>query len=175
MKAFAEKQFSECYAHYYPKVEAYIAFRVRGRADAEDLAQDVFELLWKHWEQVRVETLHNFIYTIMRNVLVDYVRRRALRQGILVSLRDDVLPERGCNTVERDCSFRELGAAHRMAAGRLPERRRQVYYLYFYDGLSYASIARRLSVSERTVGCHLWAACKSVRADLCGMYRPEAV
>ena len=169
MKAFAEKQFSECYAHYYPKVEAYIAFRVRGRADAEDLAQDVFELLWKHWGQVRVETLHNLIYTIMRNVLVDYVRRRALRQDILVSLRDDVLPERGCNTVERDCSFRELGAAHRMAAGRLPERRRQVYYLYFYDGLSYASIARRLSVSERTVGC------QSVRADLCGMYRPEAV
>lgn len=175
MEAFAEKQFSECYAHYYPKVEAYIAFRIRNRADAEDLAQDVFESLWKYGERVRMETLQHLVYTITHNLLVDYLRRGALRRGVQVDWQDGMLPEQGCNTVERDCSYHELGEAHRMAAGRLPERRRQVYFLYFYGGLSYASIARRLSVSERTVGCHLWEACRSVRVDLCGMYRSEAV
>ncbi len=41
---------------------------------------------------------------------------------------------------------------------------------FFYKGMSYASIARELSLSERTVGGHLMWAYRSVRTGLDEIY-----
>ena len=57
---------------------------------------------------------------------------------------------------------------------QLSEKRRQAYILYFYRGMSYASIADRLSVSERSVGSHLQRAFRAVRLGVDGIYRYKA-
>ena len=57
---------------------------------------------------------------------------------------------------------------------QLSEKRRQAYLLYFYMWVSDASIADRLSVSERTVGGHLVSAFRTVRLGVDGIYRYKA-
>ena len=69
---------------------------------------------------------------------------------------------------------KELRVAHRKMVKQLSEKRRQAYILYFYRGMSYASIADRLSVSERSVGSHLQRAFRAVRLGVDGIYRYKA-
>ena len=63
---------------------------------------------------------------------------------------------------------------HEKMVKRLTERRRQVYLLYFYKGMSYASIAGRLGVAECTVGAHLLKAHRMVRMGVDRAYRNKA-
>ena len=144
MEIFTESQFSACYIHYRRRVRGYILSRVSDREEAEDLTQDVFENIWRCREGVRKETLHNLVYTVMRNTVIDYLRRRYMKKDKM-----DIYTcceEEGRNTVEED----------------------------FYRGMSYASIADRLSVSERTVGGHLVSAFRTVRLGVDGIYRYKA-
>lgn len=82
--------------------------------------------------------------------------------------------EEGRSTVEEDYYYKELRVAHRKMVKQLSEKRRQAYILYFYRGMSYASIADRLSVSERSVGSHLQRAFRAVRLGVDGIYRYKA-
>ena len=173
MEIFTESQFSACYIHYRRRVRGYILSRVSDREEAEDLTQDVFENIWRCREGVRKETLHNLVYTVMRNTVIDYLRRRYMKKD-----RMDIYTcceeEEGRNTVEEDYYYKELRVAHRKMVKQLSEKRRQAYLLYFYRGMSYASIADRLSVSERTVGGHLVSVFRTVRLGVDGIYRYKA-
>ena len=85
----------------------------------------------------------------MRNTVIDYLRRRYMKKD-----RMDIYTcceeEEGRNTVEEDYYYKELRVAHRKMVKQLSEKRRQAYLLYFYRGMSYASIADRLSAVSYT-------------------------
>ena len=168
MEIFTESQFSACYIHYRRRVRGYILSRVSDREEAEDLTQDVFENIWRCREGVRKETL----YPVLGNTVIAYLRRRYMKKDKM-----DIYTcceEEGRNTVEEDYYYKELRVAHRKMVKQLSEKRRQAYLLYFYRGMSYASIADRLSVSERTVGGHLVSAFRTVRLGVDGIYRYKA-
>lgn len=170
MEIFTESQFSACYIHYRRQVKGYILSRVSDREEAEDLTQDVFEHIWRCREGVRKETLHNLVYTVMRNTVIDYLRRRYMKKDRM-DIYSCCEEQYGHNTVEEGYYYKELRVAHKKMVKQLSGKRRQVYLLYFYRGMSYASIADRLSVSERTVGSHLQRAFRTVRMGVDGIYR----
>lgn len=55
----------------------YVKKRVRNMEDAEDLTQDVFLKLAKSDEQ-QVNNLKSWVYTIARNTITDYYRKKQL-------------------------------------------------------------------------------------------------
>ena len=81
MEIFTESQFSACYMQYREKVNGYIFSRVRDREEAEDLTQDVFEHIWRCREGVRMVTLQNLVFRVMRNTVIDYLRRRYMKKA----------------------------------------------------------------------------------------------
>ena len=80
MEIFTESQFSACYMQYREKVNGYSFSRVRDREEAEDLTQDVFEQIWRGREGVRMVTLQNLVFRVMRNTVIDYPRRRHMNK-----------------------------------------------------------------------------------------------
>ena len=101
MEIFTESQFSACYMQNREKVNGYIFSRVRDREEAEDLTQDVFEHIWRCREGVRMVTLQNLVFRVMRNTVIDYLRRRYMKKS-----RMDIYSygevKCGRNTVEED-------------------------------------------------------------------------
>ncbi len=147
----SDRLITEYYEEYRQSVFFYICRRIENRSDAEDLTQDAFLRL----------PLKYFIFTIVRNLLNDYLRRYYKRQEIDRYLYD-MLPR---ETVEPESRMvaDELRRLESRRVSALPEQRRKVYIMSRFQDKSAEDIAEELKLSQRTVENHLFISRREVR------------
>ena len=68
------------YEEYYQVILTYITYRITHRYEAEDLTQDVFVRLLDYKQMLRPDTVKYFLFTIARNIVIDYIRRYYKKQ-----------------------------------------------------------------------------------------------
>ncbi|MET1079870.1 MAG: sigma-70 family RNA polymerase sigma factor [Pseudomonas sp.] len=128
--------------------------RLNSRADAEDTAAETFcQLLAARIDPASLEQPRAYLSTIARRLIFDRHRRRRLELAYLERLA--LLPE-ALHPSPED-RYLLLEALHQLdrALSGLPLPVKKAFLLSQLDGLSYAEIARRLDVSERTVGRYM--------------------
>lgn len=157
----SDRLITEYYEEYRQSVFFYICRRIENRSDAEDLTQDAFLRLLEYRMMIRRDTLKYFIFTIVRNLLNDYLRRYYKRQEIDRYLYD-TLP---VTTVEPESRMvaDELRRLESRRVSALPEQRRKVYIMSRFQDKSAEDIAEELKLSRRTVESHLFISRREVR------------
>lgn len=157
----SDRLITEYYEEYRQSVFFYICRRIENRSDAEDLIQDAFLRLLEYRMMIRRDTLKYFLFTIVRNLLNDYLRRYYKRQEIDRYLYD-TLP---VTTVEPESRMvaDELRRLESRRVSALPEQRRKVYIMSRFQDKSAEDIAEELNLSKRTVENHLFISRKEVR------------
>ena len=160
--------FEALYRAYWRRLYAFAFRYVRSKDDAEDVVQAVFFRIWRgraHW--VPAGPVRNYLYLAVRNAARDQLERAAVarRRGAwgrwMWSGQVATAPE-----IQSDLEAAELAAAVERALADLPPRRSVVCRLRLLDGLSYAQIAHRLGVSEKTVETQLARGLKSLREQI---------
>lgn len=76
-----QEKFEQIFYEIFPKVKAFAWKILQSEEDAEDIAQDVFAKLWntpETWEDK--ETWHNYIYTMTRNHIFNFLKHKAVEQ-----------------------------------------------------------------------------------------------
>jgi RNA polymerase sigma-70 factor, ECF subfamily len=150
---------------YWKSLAAYAEQLVDGRSDlAEDLVQEAFVRLWEKratWRESSAPA--PILYTLVRNLALNEKRNRATRSLLL---RLQSYTTRAGITPERELEGRELGEAIDRAVEALPARRREVFRLAWFHGLSYQEVADVLSITPRTVANQMSSALKELRAVL---------
>lgn len=142
------------------------AFRLVGDRDAaNDLAQDAFVRLWEGRAALRRASIGPYLYSVVHNLSIDELRRRAVRGRQLVGLRATLFARSAAGPAE-DLDRRELGAAIDGALNTLPPRRREVFVLAYVHCLSYHEIAEIVGISPATVKNHIAAALAGIRKEL---------
>ena len=157
----SDRLITEYYEEYRQSVFFYICRRIENRSDAEDLTQDAFLRLLEYRMMIRRDTLKYFLFTIVRNLLNDYLRRYYKRQEIDRYLYD-MLPG---ETVEPESRMvaDELRRLESRRVSALPEQRRKVYIMSRFQDKSAEDIAEELKLSRRTVENHLFISRREVR------------
>ncbi|MBM6659680.1 sigma-70 family RNA polymerase sigma factor [Bacteroides gallinaceum] len=157
----SDRLITEYYEEYRQSVFFYICRRIENRSDAEDLIQDAFLRLLEYRMMIRRDTLKYFLFTIVRNLLNDYLRRYYKRQEIDRYLYD-TLP---VTTVEPESRMvaDELRRLESRRVSALPEQRRKVYIMSRFQDKSAEDIAEELKLSRRTVENHLFISRREVR------------
>ena len=157
----SDRLITEYYEEYRQSVFFYICRRIENRSDAEDLTQDAFLRLLEYRMMIRRDTLKYFLFTIVRNLLNDYLRRYYKRQEIDRYLYD-MLPR---ETVEPESRMvaDELRRLESRRVSALPEQRRKVYIMSRFQDKSAEDIAEELKLSKRTVENHLFISRREVR------------
>jgi RNA polymerase sigma-70 factor (ECF subfamily) len=139
--------FSQIYRECQPAVYRYVVLRVGNTAAAEDLTGEVFVRLVDKIDhfQYRGRPLLAWLYTIARNLVADYHRRRG--RYATIALDELPLPSQTCpeDTLERHLD--EFGLA--TAIPRLTDGQQQVIILKFAQGMDNASVAK---IMGRSVG-----------------------
>jgi RNA polymerase sigma-70 factor (ECF subfamily) len=143
---------------------------VRSRETAEDLVQDVFLRLWRTWDQVEVGPhIRAYLYVATRSRALNHLKREQRDEQVQrmtfprgITGDEPALPPAGEANVEAD----EIARAIQQVLDAMPPRQREVAALRLRHQLSTAEIARRLSISPRTVEVHIARATKALRARL---------
>lgn len=126
------------------RITAFAARMLGGRAEAEEVAQEVFVRVWKHaenWEPGRA-LFSTWLHKVALNLCYDRLRRR--RE---TALPEHYEPESDGDTPER--ALRRKERAHRVAraVASLPERQRAAIALCHYQELGNIEAAAIMNVS----------------------------
>ena len=152
--------FETLYRSYWQRLYAFAFRYVRSKPDAEDVTQEVFLRIWRgRADWLPAGAVSNYLYLAVRNAARDRLARAAVaRRGWWRLEQAETTQEFQC-----DLESRELAAAVERALAALPPKRAAVCRLRLIDGLSYAEIAHRLAIGEKTVETQLARGLKFLR------------
>ena len=149
------------YTQYHPYIINYIAFRINSKIEAEDLAQDVFVRLLDYKQMLREETVKSFIFTIARNIVIDYIRRHYKKEEINANMYEYL--EKSTNDIESKMHEKEILQIESNKLRTFTPQRKIVYSMCRYDEMSVSEISDTLQISRRTVENHLLTGRKIMR------------
>ena len=150
--------FELLYRAYWHRLYAFAFRYLHSKEDAEDVTQEVFLRIWRgreHW--VPAGAVRNYLYLSVRNAARDRVARAVVAERWRVR---QIAP---ASATQPDLETVELAAAGEQALAELPPKRSVVCRLRLLEGLSYAQIADRLGVGQKTVETQLARGLKFLR------------
>lgn len=148
---------------YWKPLVAYAERLLGDHASAEDVVQRGFVRLWQRGHSLPPNAeIRPFLYGMVRNLVANEWRRAAN----FARWQESVVPDEECEPSR--CSHALLEAADleqaiELAVESLPPRRREVFVLSRYHGLTNAQVADMLGVSPQTVANQLVSALRSLR------------
>jgi RNA polymerase sigma factor (sigma-70 family) len=173
MRAVAESAdrpaFAALFRHFAPRIKGFLVRAGANDALAEELAQETMVTLWRRaasFDPARAQVA-TWLYTIARNLRIDYHRRTA---GGPVEPPDDWDPEQqpadGHLTLDelQHLAQRERGVQQALA--ELPPEQAQVLRLSFFDEHPHGRIAQDLGIPLGTVKSRIRLAVTQLRRIL---------
>ena len=160
--------FAVLFAHFAPRVKAYMRRLGAGDAQAEDLAQEALFAVWRKaslFDPARAGAA-TWVFTIARNLRIDTLRRQRPTEALspeAESLEADSAPgaEAALIIAERDRLLRTALAV-------LPPEQARLVQLAFYEDRPHREIERALGIPLGTVKSRLRMAIQRLRAALEG-------
>jgi RNA polymerase sigma-70 factor (ECF subfamily) len=152
------RAFAPIYDHYFPRVHAYVCYRVHDAQNAEDIVADTFLRAIGNLKRFRWRTGHSFaawLFRIAHNLVVDHYREHRRVVLPLVSENGLAEPASEAPLPEEALAQQEAFEQVRTLVATLSPRRQEIVTLRFYGGLRNREIARVLGLDERTVAAHL--------------------
>jgi len=148
--------FKRLYDHYFPRLYAYVSYRVGRVQDTEDLVAETFlkaiekidSFEWRHKNSFAA-----WLFSIARNLISNFRRQEQRWETVPLDESPNLqarklLPE---DVVMQKEKFQRL----RKLIGTLTPRQQEIITLRFFGGLRNQEIAEILGIDERTVAAHL--------------------
>lgn len=148
------------------RLRRYLAGRIRNRADAPDMAQEIYLRLLRVERPGEIRSPEAYLFTVATNLVHEHTVRQATRPA-LVEL-DDVAEQPGPEDVD-PCAHavvRQRFEALERAIARLSPRMRTTLLLHRRDGFSLEEIGEKLGISRNVAKKYLAKALLYCRRNL---------
>jgi RNA polymerase sigma-70 factor (ECF subfamily) len=143
------------------RVYAYALKIVKSESYAEEILHDVFIKIWQHKSITEIENLELFLRTVTKNTTFKVLRRIKLEIRINEEWGHDW--EEVHNETEDAILLKDTAEIFNQGLNLLSPQQKLVYTLCRDEGLKYAEVAQRLSISTETVKSHMKQALKFLR------------
>ena len=150
-----ELKFQKFFTANFPKVKNFAQMLLKSEAEAEDVAQDVFCKLWLQPE-IWLDTdkdLDKYLFILTSNIVLNIFKHQQIEQ----EYQDEVvertflyeLTEK--EEILNNVYYKEMLMIVQLTLEKMPKRRRLIFKLSRFKGLSHKEIADKLDVSIRTI------------------------
>jgi len=155
----------------------FILHQIGDAAVAEDLLQEAFLRVIQRATDFRGDSkFTTWLYTITRNLCVDHLRKKSIRQHASLDAPSSVKLEKGLPLIdrvanqhpgaEREVTAKRLQEQISEAVDNLPEEQREVFLMRQVQQLQFQEIATVVGVSENTVKSRMRYALERLREAL---------
>ena len=155
------------YHHHQAELLAFVSSRLGGKEEAEDIVQDVFMRLLQYNNPIMDTTLQALAYTIARNLMNDYYRRKqwAMKHG-MQPIDNRQQATTADDEAARTLSAKEVTEFLERGLLRVPEKCRELYRMHVYDGMKVSDISQEPGENYKSVEYRLGIARKEIRKYL---------
>jgi RNA polymerase sigma-70 factor (family 1) len=155
--------FNTLYKDYSGRVYRFALGYLKSEAEAEELVQEVFTIIWEKRKDIKAELSYKaYLFTIAFNIIRKHFRTKAYLTEYLKTEVNDDLDMQTSDKITYDSLYKYLTEL----TNQLPERRRQIFIKSRFNGLTIKEIAEELNISHKTVENQLTVALKFIRAKL---------
>ncbi|WP_316792005.1 RNA polymerase sigma-70 factor [Pedobacter frigoris] len=156
--------FAEVYDRFFNALYLHALNRLKDKDEAKDIVQELFISLWNKRETADLTNLSNYLYTAVRNRVINVVSHKSVETRYLMGLPRNIIVE-DCITDHR---LRERQLANIIAGeiAQLPKKMREVFEMSRLQNLSHKEIAEQLGITEQSVRSHVKNALKVLRSRL---------
>ena len=158
------KALDELLTLYYVRLTRYALRQINDPMVAEEIVQDAFIYLWKKRYSLIIETsLEAYLYKSVTNKCINHIKSKVHRVNKLSYGQDEG------NSVfvgMLELETKELYQLIELALKALPEQTAMIYSLSRNTGLTYAEIAEKLEVSQKTIEYHIGSALRLMKKIL---------
>lgn len=156
--------FEVLFYKYRGKIKGFAARIVPSQIDPDEIVQEVFVRVWLKKESVDPEkNFESYLFSITKNLVLDHLKSAVNRRLYFVKehFQQDLV-------TEEDSDFKLAGNSEEKMMyliGQIPERRRKIFCLSRFDGLTYKQIAKQLNITENTVDSQIRNALSFLRKE----------
>lgn len=118
------------------------------QADAEEMVQDVFLKIWNNREGLKKEkSFSAYLFTIAFN----QIRKHFKKKHSVCELSDDIFEQIQDNSTEQSISYQSVLDQVSELLKELPPKKKQIFEMSRFQGLSSKEIAAQLGLSSKTI------------------------
>jgi len=157
-----KEEFKKLYLSTYGALVNYAYSRTKDMELSREIVQNVFVKFWKNNENIEIKnSMKSYLYSMVRNNIIDHYRK----EDRITSMED--IPGNIAYYIEEaemsEDKVYEFRYNLKKALATLKDKRRKIFELSKFEGLTYSEIAQYLKVSERTVEDNIAKALKEIR------------
>lgn len=155
----SKERFETVYKTYYTRLYYYCFQFVVDEETSKDIVNDVFEKIWSQRNELNPETLSSYLYTLVRNRCLDYLRHWKVEQQyvelyhmIAEEVDDSDLYEERMTRIERIIA--ELG-----------EPTKGIFTRCYFQNKKYDEVAQEYHISSSGVKKHIMKVLRLIRQE----------
>lgn len=157
-----QKGFDQLFDMYHKKIYFFCMKNGLCAEDSEEIVQEVFVKFWNSRNGIDPnKNVQAYLYTIARNTIFDEYKKRIKRKAAEDYQLHILQPS---NNTQETVAYNELEELIAKTLRDLPEKRKLVFELSRYKGLSNKEIAKQMGITVKTVEAHLTLALQEFRA-----------
>lgn len=154
--------FDELYNRYWLTLFNKAYKRLRDKEACSDILQDIFADLWNKREVREVENIAAYLNAAVKNKIYTLLAQGRTGNYFVQPFENMV------TTVAADSNFNQKEINHllQLWMQTLPEKRREIFRLKYYEGASTRQISEHLNISQKTVQNQLLLAFHDLRLHI---------
>jgi len=129
---------------------------------SKEIVQGVFTRFWSGRNNINIRTsAKNYLFSMVRNGIIDHYRLEKRKSNLdEITNSENLFVEEDTNSEQIEY---ELRYNLKVAIENLKDKRRRIFELSKYEGLTYKEISDYLNISERAVEDNISKALKQIR------------
>jgi RNA polymerase sigma-70 factor (ECF subfamily) len=164
--------FNEIYIAFYKKSYLFVKSYVHDDMAAEDIVSEALIKVWELMKQESVESVPRFLFTILKNRSLDYLKHQAIIRGAHDSITKALNRELEIRTATleandpNDVFSTEVQHILESTLNSLPERTREIFLMSHFGNKPYREIADFFNISVKGVDYHIMQSVKALKSSL---------